>query len=206
MFKFLSLSLLLAAFAARANVLLTVDLIDLSAVTITATGAAADASDSSHHDYDGVTLTNFLTSVYSTKIGPMTLYLSVNSTGSTLAQSGAFGASDPYYYAHSSTLSGSYVDLTLQGSPFLSITQVFDTTDPAFTGMLTLNLAFASSYMPTAGTTGDIYSGDTASSVLIGQYAVVKTAIPEPATTGLLVGAGALAAVALHRFSRSRRA
>jgi hypothetical protein len=79
--------------------------------------------------------------------------------------------------------------VNLWGTDPFRTTQSFSISTPAFTGSAIAN--FTGLGLPAVGATGNIIVGDTTigSGAVIGQW----VAVPEPSTTGLLMGAGALA-------------
>lgn len=187
--------LLTGAAVSHAAVVLTVDISNLSAVTFTATPAFSQSANNTIAAQDGITLLNFFALP-----APSPVSFAAGTT-STLEANGMTSA---YNAVARSTLSspGAYLSLNLYRSGS-SQTENFATDTAAFTGALTLNLGANSSALLGLGSVGDIVGGDSSTAnPLIGQFAV----IPEPATTGLLIGLGGLLAVAGLRRRRSRRA
>lgn len=151
---------------ACAQVLLTVDISDPSAVTFTATGLAPSANDNTVSGTIGFTLLGFLTSaddlLSTSGLGDL------EAPGMTSAYD-AFAALD---YAGGVFDPG--VDINLWGG---SGVQNFSTGAPAFTGTFTIDLTAIASLLPSAGHSGTIQVGDgSETGAVIGQYQVV----PEP--------------------------
>ena len=185
--------LLVCAAASRSAVVLTIDTTNLSAVTFTATSAFSQTTDSATFAQDGITLLNFFTAAAPTLPGFVSA--SLHSRGTT----GAFDS-----VARSTYLTpGSYRSLNFFDNGN-SGAQSFSTGAAAFSGVLTLNLTADAGVLRAYGYQGDILGGDSSSVThpVIGQYSV----IPEPATTGLLIGLGCLFAVATRRFLCARKA
>ena len=194
--SYLFAALLLSASVARSDVVLTVDISDISAVKFTATPSFSQTANSTIRGQDGVTLVNFFTGSATQPISITgTSSLSMQGQGSTIAYDSASGSS-----------LGSPVN-TFLGLNFRNNGnedfQVFSLNSPVFSGYTTLNLTGNAGVIPTSGFVGNIFGGNSnTANPLIGQFAV----IPEPATTGLLVGLGGLLLVAGLRFRRARRA
>lgn len=76
----------------------------------------------------------------------------------------------------------------------------YTTTSAALLGFTTVNLsAYA---LPAPGTTGNVYGADY--KTVLGTYVVTASAIPEPATCALGLGAIALCGAIFYRRSRSK--
>ena len=195
-----------AVSAAAQNLLLTVDVSDPAAVTITATTGVAEASDSSHTFNDGIDLATFFPTAFE--------YTSFNVSPTNLTTF-IDGAPD-YDTSHSDDLTGSFVDLNLYStSSGEDGTEDFTMGTQAFLGAATLDLSGEIGNLPSSGTTGEVYagySGDTEEGsdflssgleplqapsgvTLIGTYQVV----PE-ANQVLLMLVGAAALLAVRRF------
>jgi hypothetical protein len=153
------------------NVLLEVDIADLSAVTISATGAMPSQNASGLNLLNGVSLLDLFIEDES---NPNFVSGNLIANGTTLAYSRAF------------TLP-SDTDLNLwRSGPGRLQNQIFDTMLPAFTGMLTVDLTGYS--IQSAGTYGDVWYGDSNDNgPILGQWEIVdSSAIPEPAMASLL--------------------
>jgi hypothetical protein len=199
---FIPLVLLSAFFTAEANaqVLITINDSDPSAVTFTATGNLPSTANSDHLYSDGLDFANFFTIAG--------LFPSITATSTSLV-TGVDGTPD-YTALQSSTFSGSDVDLQLTAAS--GNDQNFSTSTPAFVGTATFDFSASSFFnaasLPAAGTTGDLYAGSgslfRAAPVLIGSYEVVA---PEPSTNALLlVGTKGLLALGLRGRLRNASA
>lgn len=174
-------TVLLAAGTASADILLTIDITDINAVSFTATGNFPSMNSSDTTNVDGITLLKFFTTALS---GTEYAF----ATSSSLIPAGTTHAYDRWY---NDDTSGSFVDMNIyDGNTLESETQVFATGNVAFTGSATFNLAtFSLHSMGFSGTLVTGYNGATETP--IGSWQIV----PEPHTVGLLVlgGFGALA-------------
>lgn len=180
-------AMLVTASAADAAVLLTVDIADPLAVSITATGAAS-SEDVTGFIGNGFTLLGLVN-------GPV-------STAPALASDlTAAGSTQPLQFRYVTT--GAGLNLFFASNESYDL----DTTSAAFTGSATFDLTGYT--LATAGSTGDIRPGDGDFSPLgavIGSYEVVNStaAIPLPATGALLLlGLAAPAALARRRSRKS---
>lgn len=174
--------LLLSVSAANAQILLTVNISNPSAVTITATGTDSLANVEADMA-DGIDLLGF----FKGSTGPVSF--TVNS-GSSLTPGTGSAGTVTYDESLSDVLStGSNIDLNLYSDR--SAPENFSTTDAAFTGTLTINLSgVASDLLPSAGV-GDIktgFFGSASPNTYIGQYQVVTSSVaaPEPSAWALL--------------------
>ena len=165
----------LLALPAHAAVLLTVNVSDASAVTITATGDAADA-DASIDSFTGVSLLDFFT---------RDLSLSVPASPSTGTLVSVAGDA-PVNFAFSAALDRA---LNLFDSAD-SGAFVFETGETAFAGSVTLDLSAFADLLPAAGTMGRIAIGDgfggSPFGTEFGDFLVVDT-IPLPAAAPLMM-------------------
>jgi hypothetical protein len=185
------LLLLLSFCPAQAQILLTINDSDPSAVTITATGsfAGTGASDSFSN---GIDLLGFFTSSVGFDMFNVT---SVLTTGNL--SPGAF-----YDTAYGDNLSFQNVDLSLYSSN-QTATETFATGTPAFIGSMTLDLSGVG--LPSVGTSGNIvtgYSMTAPDNTTIGQWQVLAVSTPEPSSWMLLLLGFALVAIFRTRLGR----
>lgn len=169
----------LISIPASAQILLTINDTNSSAVIITATGMAPAVNSDVISVQDGIDLLAFLTSPLASSEIPI--------PESDLMGG---GVSVSYNEAYVDNYSGSDIDLNIFSNSG-SDTQNFSTSQPAFTGTATLDLSgFA---LPTAGASGEIIVGYNGSgnNEVIGTWQVVSA--PEPGTNSLLA-VGLLAA------------
>ena len=178
MICFLKKSLLLPAllavtpWAARAEVVLLVDITNPAAVKITATSAFAQAAGPAVPQLVGIDLLQFFTAPVDLGVG---YFLS-----STLTPPGG-GA---YLNFEDDNYSGSDIDLNLLDGGNLEDPQNFNTSSPAFTGEGTLDLSGVAAYLPAFGASGNVLNGanDATFGTVVGQW----QAVPEPSTYVLL--------------------
>jgi hypothetical protein len=199
-----SVLLLATAPFLHAQVLLIVNESNPNLITITATGAVPENSDTDSF-FNGIDLLNFYTSDAS--------YTGASAPSSTLTTGVAStGIYDTVYSdtVYSDTVtpsdSGAYLDLNLySGSSSDNETFTSNTPGPgvaAFTGAITYTAVTSPYHLPTPGLTGldgtviAGYSGDDY--VTIGTYDVV---IPEPGTWALLLG-GLACLFGIQRFRK----
>jgi hypothetical protein len=151
-----------------ADVVLNVDITDISAVTFSATGAPSAVNDSSSSSLDGASLLNLFTVAYADNQSA--------SSGSLFGSSSDALDTDLTPFQ---SLTG--FDLNLYALSGTGAIQNFSTVSPAFSGSTTFDLSGSSILL---GSTGDVIAGDTlnGSGAVIGQW----QAIPEPASIGLL--------------------
>lgn len=195
-----SAAILLLCFAlmplrAGAAVILVIDISNPSAVTFTATGAFAQNDDDDSFSISGISLIDFFQASFSDSD------LHYFSSSNLRSPEGDFPYSTLTSIAFFDPFSSEYFDLSIFYDSFSG--QGFSTSAPALTGSAVANLSAWLAYLPTAGTTGNIHSGDGifSSGPVIGQYSVV----PEPATAGLLLGATLLAIRRARRLPRMAR-
>jgi hypothetical protein len=150
-----------------ADVVLNVDITDISAVTFSATGAPSAVNDSSSSSLDGASLLNLFTVAYAD-----------NQSASSGSLFGSSSDALDLLLTPYGSLTG--FDLNLFASS-VEMQQNFSTVSPAFSGSTTFDLSGSSILL---GSTGDVIAGDTlnGSGAVIGQW----QAIPEPASIGLL--------------------
>jgi hypothetical protein len=182
--------------AAKAQILLTVDITNNSAITITATGANASTNVNAYLS-DGIDLLNFF--------GSSTGAVNFNSniTSSTLTASGT--GTDTFTQGNSDVYSGSNVDLNLYNLSS-SATETFTTSSPAFNGTMILDLSSYAANLRNVGTgtfTGTIITGfyndaeegSGSPNTPIGTYQIITMTAPEPSTWALLIAAAVLLAI-----------
>lgn len=177
---------------ASAQGLLTIDDSDPSHVLIIATGANSGAN-STEPAIQGVDLLAFFN-------GSQPLVNVTNANGTLTG--GNSGSSYDTAISDNTTANG-FIDLNLYASTS-SGSQVFSTTQPAFTGQWILDLSgLGVGVLPSMGASGNIMSGFSGSStpgVVIGTWQVA--AVPEPGTTSLAVIGFAVTGFALLRQRR----
>lgn len=159
------------------QILLEIDITDLSAVKITSTGNFSIINDDSSTVTDGV----WLQGVFST--GGTATY---TASSSTLMPAGSTDIYAEVYNDYKPLITVD--DWGIYGSS--AQPQDFQTNTAAFIGSLTADFSSSSSVFSTAGTTGEIYVGDgnNGSNAVIGYYQIV----PEPTSITILAGAGLL--------------
>ncbi len=169
---------LLSVPAARADILVTIDITNPAAVVFTATSAAPTATGSGVPGINGIDFLQFF-------ITPISGFALGDVTPSSFAT--YLDSTYPYQNWNTDSYSGSNVDLNFYSQKPSS--QHFNTADPAFVGTATVNFTAYAAYLPTAGATGQITngnsgnaSGDSRPLTVLGSYQVV----PEPATWALL--------------------
>lgn len=185
---------LLSVPAARADILVTIDITNPAAVVFTATSAAPLTSGPNVPGTGGIDFLHF----FATEISGFALGLVSQSTFATYLDS-----SYPYLNWNTDNYSGPNVDLTFYSQKTSS--QHFSTSDPAFVGTGTVNFSAYAAYLPSAGATGQITdgnsgnaSGDSRPLTVLGTYQVV----PEPATWTLLALGLAACLPALRRLRK----
>lgn len=186
------LASILLPFASPAAVILVIDVSDPSQVTFTATNANAENNDDESWLQEGISLIGF----FQSSVADPSLY-DFDAPSNLWSPGGNFAYTTLVSINFTDPFSLTYLDLSIFGSGFS--TQDFSTSAPALTGSATADLSAWLAFLPAAGTTGDINSGDGVSfeGPVIGQYAVV----PEPSTTGLLVCSGLLCLARARRQS-----
>ncbi|GAT32447.1 PEP-CTERM protein-sorting domain-containing protein [Terrimicrobium sacchariphilum] len=169
---------LLSVSAARADILVTIDITNPAAVVFTATSAAPQSSGPNVPGTGGIDFLHF----FAVEISGFASGLVSQSTFATYLDS-----SYPYQDWNTDEYSRSNVDLQFYSQKTSS--QHFSTSDPAFVGTGTVDFSAYAAYLPTAGATGQITdgasgnaSGDSRPLTVLGSYQVV----PEPATWALL--------------------
>jgi hypothetical protein len=204
------------ATAARANILLTIDWSNLSAVKVTATGNAPAFSYNNGEDApvwaggassfkgeDGMTFVNFLTSASATfgDVGPA-------ATSSTLSDYSGTNIFNQFYILNTGTQNGSGKDFNIYAT-VTSSNYLFANGQPAFTGEAVFDLSGAQystlvSLLPAQGASGNLVMWNTFDYPL-GTWSVTgaASAVPEPSTYALIFGLGALGLAAWRRRSQS---
>lgn len=164
-----------------------VDLSNLNAVTISSVNQNADNTTSIDALY-GISLMDFFTSA---TFAPQTP-TGINTVTVGLSPTGSGQDVDTYY---SVGTDGSYTGLTLNltGGSALGTTWSFNSSSRAFTGSATADFHLITSGLPLDGATGDIKVGAFNALVppgtVIGQWEIVNlTAVPEPASAGVIAG------------------
>jgi hypothetical protein len=186
------------SFSARAGavgvdpVLLTIDLSDPSNAVITATGLDPENSDYSTQEGAGVDLEDFLTTCASYD----------SSTGNSSSLYGASNEDLYDSYAIDNASSPGYKDLNLYVSGGSTQNQYFDTSVPAFSGSITVNLSSYVGKLPAIGTTGYIIAGfSRTEGYTLGLWEVV----PEPSEYGMYAFLIFAALIVWRRMSVSRQ-
>lgn len=206
--RWLSLAALSLGFCAvpihsgSAQVLLTINDSNPAAVVLTATGAHAGVNDNSNTANEGVDLLQFFT------LDQVNMTFGQDLTGTLTG--GNIGVNyDDVFSDNQSSAGGAFLDMELYvdlNSPGQGNTETFSTTQPAFSGTWTIDLAslgVTSQALPAAGTEGNIISGYSGNpGAVIGQWQV--EAVPEPGTISLAVAGFAVAAMA--SFCQRRKA
>ena len=151
------------------NVLIEVDITDLSAVTFSATGAAPSINGSGQNTLTGISLLGIFSSAETVNPG---------ATGSLLPHGATLS------YNNAWTLP-SDLDLNFWCSGSCNETQDFDTTFAAFTGIATVDLTGYS--ILGAGSYGNILDEDgfIGNGVIIGQWEIIDSRVPLPSTLAL---------------------
>lgn len=180
--------------AARADLLVTIDITNPGAVVFTATSAAPLANGPNVPGISGIDFLQFF-------ITPLSDFTLGDVTPSTFAT--YLDSNYPYLNWNTDSYSGSNVDLNFYSQDGSS--QRFNTTDPAFVGTATVNFTAYASYLPSAGATGQITDGNSGNAsgpsrplTVLGTYQVV----PEPSTWALLALAACLPLLRRHRKPR----
>ncbi len=183
---------------ASAQVVMTVDFSDLSAVKFTATGVASAIDYSNQWSfYEGIALLNFFTAPVNVQDiaigapGSSTLTDSANNVSAATIFSGLSSWNDahPSFYPNNGTGS----DVTLWGDSSAKMT--FSISASAFYGEAVFDLSSSNftGVFPSVGTTGDvvIWNGNGT----LGTW----TVIPEPSTYSFVAGLCALGLLTLRR-------
>lgn len=186
--------IVVAAFAvhrASAQILLTVDISDPAAITVSGTGAVAAVNYTGTATTFPVRLLNFFTSNPGQE-NPLA------ATSSTLSTNG--GPILGQFMA--GRASPGVTTFVMRNAPNTAAS--YSTSAAAFTGTAVFNFtSFAGSfyvdYLPSVGHIGNIVGSDGAT--VVGTYSVVSS-VPEPAAFALLGGIAVLGAVILRRRPR----
>ena len=179
-----------------ATTILTIDVSDPSAVVFSATGANADANDTSFTSYNGIVLRQFL--IADPALSPLVFPGTGTLTGGGSGQAYDRIVSSLFIFPHLSPR-----DLNLY-SRFGSAAQTFSTAAPAFSGATTWDLSSLSGLLPSPGAAGDVFAGDEdgIGPVAIGQWATV----PEPSTFAALTSLGWVGLCIAYRKRRRAKA
>jgi hypothetical protein len=185
------------ALASPPSVLLTIDDSNLSAVTITATGAKPIANSGTIAARVGIDLANFFTrDQESLTFGTF--------NGGTLIGGNSGIAYNDVWSDNYSTSGGSYLDLSLyvdSSLPGGNNLQNFSTSQSAFTGTWTIDFAsmgLTLADIPTPGAEGNIFSGFSGEpGVLIGTWQIAP--VPEPTTLSFLALGALMIGTTLYR-------
>ena len=199
-----SILALLCLSKASAQVVVTIDWSNLSAVKFTATGNAAAGNFNTLTFQDGIALLGFLSAPANVQdldggvpTGTSTLTDSNNilTSTSTFNRLSSWNDSQPSFYPNN----GNGSDLTLWNDSAATGLS-FSNSSPAFNGEATFDLSAYSGFtnlFPALNATGNvgIWNGNGT----LGTWQVVGAAVPEPSTYAALVGLGALALTMLRR-------
>lgn len=180
-------ALFFAGAAAKADVILLVDISDPGNVTFTATNAVSQQSAGPGDINDGITLQGFFTSNFdfNQAIGSSTLGAAITNPADSFYSVGINNTND---------VGLQDLNFFAGGGP----TQEFIAGQLALVGSGSLNMTGAP--LPQFGATGNIVFGDTnlGSAPIIGQWRAISS-IPEPSSLGIL----ALSGLFLFRRRRS---
>lgn len=184
-----------------AQVLLTINDSNPSAVVITATGANAGANCSTNIANEGVDLLQFF------QLNEFNMTFGQNLPGTLTGGNIGVNFNDVYSDDQSTGGGTSYLDMELYvdlNSAGQGNTETFSTTQPAFSGTWTIDLAslgITSAALPTAGSEGSIISGYFAKpGAVIGQWQVAP--VPEPGATSLAMAGFAVTGIWMFRQRR----
>jgi len=202
-----ALFLLASVNAAKAQVLLTVDISNPKAVVITAVSTGT---------YNG-TFGNPVTTNFNSGIDLLGLFtadagtspIGIDSPTPTLTTGNGSAGGEAYSIIYpdnfTTDLGIGYHDLSLYGNNTTAGSETFDTSDAAFAGSITLNLSGYS--LQDANYQGTIITGANGSTpnTVIGSYQVISDTVstPEPSTWALLLGS--LAGLVIWRAWSVRR-
>jgi len=169
---------------------LTINESNPGAVVISAAGFA-QGNDTNTPATFGVDLVNFLTTA-----------ATINSTAASSSTLGASMSGPVLNSFESDTFhatGAAKLDLNLF-STASSLTEWFEVGNLAFAGSDAVNLSAFAADLPTAGTTGSIYTGDSSGGqgIVVGTWDVTAAPVPEP-TTLALAGLGFAGLLALRR-------
>ena len=187
-------------------ILLTINDSNPSAVTVTATGLDAALDFSGNTANEGVDLLQFF------GLDESGISLGQNLAGTLAGGNISVSYNDVNRDDYSTGGGAVYTDLELYvdiNSPGQGDTETFSTNSSAFTGSWTIDLSSLgvdSSALPSAGSVGNILSGDNGTpGQEIGSWEVT-TDVPEPSATSLLaLGGLALGTFSYHRRTKSQR-
>lgn len=205
-----------SATRAKAAVLLTIDISDLSAVKFTATGSSADQTFNTLSFADGIALRNFF--INTVPVQDFVSTYSSSSTGLTDSTNDlpstaifneltAWNDDHPEYWTgYNNESLGGGVDLTLWNQTSTGTTMFFSSgPEAAFYGEAVFDLSgwiLWTDEFPAVNTTGNINLWNNNGT--IGTWQVVNpSAVPEPSTYGM-IGAGALVTATIMRRRRNR--
>ena len=180
----------LSATAAQANVLFTIDTTNPTAVVITVTGEVPIANDSGSV-VTGVSLENFFSAA-------VTNCCSTDNNPSTLVGQGSATVLDDTFV--SSFANGDDLNIYSFGGGTLTM----NTTLPAFTGSMVVDLSGYIGFLPSVGQFGQVYLDDNPQNAgqqapYIGAWQSVATPVPLPAGGLLLVSAFGMLALRARR-------
>lgn len=174
---------ILAAPSLSASILLSVDISDIESVFITATGAAPTVNESSVNNLNGISLLDFAgADSFANGVVPI----------ATLLANGSAHSYNEWWFDDFGT--GPRALNLYFGDAVNASLQLFDTGQPAFTGMIELNLLSVD--LPAIGSFGDIVAGDSnGAGTIIGTFAIV----PEPSAYAAILGCLGLSLALLRR-------